>query len=359
MFYFAAVTAYCLYSYFTTRAELLAEIDHRLMVGARATLLMSEEHVSRVNPLEVMDESAYKELLERMNAYVEEANLAFVYIMAEKDGAIYFTASSYSQEDLEENNITPSEYPDASPELRECFEHGEIIFEDYTDSEGFYRSAFIPARNAEGKIYVAAADVSIAYIESALRRDILMIVGRGVLFVGFFAPLLFAIRRMTRTNSKLLRYEIDTQTQEIQGLNHELERRIHEAERGAAQATRFAQEAKKARESAETARAQGMFEAAETLSAIVGKSVRINDGLKEDVGGVITGAEVQRVRMQETGSAMVELNATAANIARTAGGTADIAAEADRTAERGETVVVSMAESMQALQLSAEVTTSH
>ena len=99
LFYFAAVTAYCLYSYFTTRAELLAEIDHRLMVGARATLLMSEEHVSRVNPLEVMDESAYTQLLERMNAYVEEANLAFVYIMAEKDGAIYFTASSYSQEE--------------------------------------------------------------------------------------------------------------------------------------------------------------------------------------------------------------------------------------------------------------------
>ena len=74
-----------------------------------------------------------------------------------------------------------------------------------------------------------------------------------------------------------------------------------------------------------------MFEAAETLSAIVDESVRINDGLKEDVGGVITGAEVQRVRMQETGSAMVELNATAANIARTAGGTADIAVEADRT----------------------------
>ncbi len=29
VFYFAAVSAYCLYSYFTRRAELLAEIDHR------------------------------------------------------------------------------------------------------------------------------------------------------------------------------------------------------------------------------------------------------------------------------------------------------------------------------------------
>ncbi len=87
------------------------------------------------------------------------------------------------------------------------------------------------------------------------------------------------------------------------------------------------------------------------------KSVRINDDLKGDVGGVMSGAEVQRARIMETASAMIELNATAASIAKTASNTADTAAEADRTAESGEAVVVAMAEAIQALQLSAEVTT--
>ena len=35
-FYFAAVIVYCVYNYAATRAELLKELDHRLMVGARA-----------------------------------------------------------------------------------------------------------------------------------------------------------------------------------------------------------------------------------------------------------------------------------------------------------------------------------
>ena len=356
-FYFAAVIGYCVYNYATTRAELLKELDHRLMVGARAALLLADEYVSRPDPLEVMGESAYMAMLLRMNAYIEEANLDFIYTMAEEDGVIYYTASTFSKEDAEKNKLPPSEYPDASPELRECFEHGEIIFEDYTDSEGYYRSAFIPVRNADGKIYVAAADLKISDIEALLRQDLLLNAGRGVLFIGFFAPLLFAIRRLTVAIGDYMKVEIVQQTQEIKNLNEELEQRIDEAERGRARANQFAEEAKLAREASEQARAQGMAEAAGVLSEIVDKSVRINDALKGDVDGVMSGAEVQRTRIMETASAMIELNATAASIAKTASNTADTAAEADRTAERGESAVDAMAEAIQALQLSAEVTT--
>ena len=88
-FYFAAVIGYCVYNYAATRAELLKELDHRLMVGARAALLLADEHVSRPDPLEVMGESAYMAMLLRMNAYIEEANLDFIYTMAEEDGVIY------------------------------------------------------------------------------------------------------------------------------------------------------------------------------------------------------------------------------------------------------------------------------
>ena len=354
--YFVAVFGYCAYNYAMTRAELLKELDHRLMVGARATLLLADEHVSRPNPLEVMGESAYRAMLLRMNAYIEEANLDFIYTMAEKDGVIYFTASTFSEKDAEENKITPFEYVDASPELRECFESGEIIFEDYTDSEGYYRSAFIPARNADGKIYVAAADLKISDIQALLRQDLLRNASLGVLFIGFFTPLLLAIRRLTRAIGNFTQSEIQQQTQEIKSLNDELERRIGEAEQGRMRATQFAEEAKAAREASEKARAQGMAEAAGVLSEIVDKSVRINDDLKGDVGGVMSGAEVQRARILETASAMTELNATAANIAKTAGNSANTAAEADRTAESGEAAVVAMAEAIQALQLSAEVT---
>ena len=356
-FYFAAVIGYCVYNYAATRAELLKELDHRLMVGARAALLLADEHVSRPDPLEVMGESAYMAMLLRMNAYIEEANLDFIYTMAEEDGVIYYTASTFSEEDAEQNKLTPSEYPDASPELRECFEHGEIIFEDYTDSEGYYRSAFIPARNADGEIYVAAADLKISDIEALLRQDLLLNAGRGVLFIGFFTPLLLAIRRLTFAIGDYMQVEIVQQTQEIKNLNEELEQRIDEAERGRARANQFAEEAKVAREASEEARAQGMAEAAGVLSEIVDKSVRINDALKGDVGGVMSGAEVQRTRIMERASAMIELNATAASIAKTASNTADTAAEADRTAERGESAVVAMVEAIQALQLSAEVTT--
>ena len=115
-FYFAAVIGYCVYNYAATRAELLKELDHRLMVGARAALLLADEHVSRPDPLEVMGESAYMAMLLRMNAYIEEANLDFIYTMAEEDGVIYYTASTFSEEDAEQNKLTPSEYPDASPE---------------------------------------------------------------------------------------------------------------------------------------------------------------------------------------------------------------------------------------------------
>ena len=356
-FYFVAVIGYCVYNYATTRAELLKEIDHRLIVGARATLLMAGEHVSRPNPLEVMDASAYMAMLLRMNAYVEAANLDFIYTMAEEDGIIYYTASNFSEEEEEDNDFTPSEYPDASPELRECFEYGEIIFEDYTDSEGHYRSAFIPARNADGKIYVAAAGLKNSDIQARLHQDLLRNAGRGLLFIGFFAPLLLSLRRLARATGDFMQNENVRQTQEIKSLNDELEQRIHEAERGRTQATQFAEEAKVAREASEKARAQGMAEAAGVLSEIVDKSVRINDDLKGDVGGVMSGAEVQRARIMETASAMIELNATAASIAKTASNTADTAAEADRTAESGEAVVVAMAEAIQALQLSAEVTT--
>ena len=105
--YLVAVFGYCAYNYATTRAEVRKELDHRLMVGARATLLLADEHVSWPNPLEVTGESAYKAMLLRMNAYIEEANLDFIYTMAEEDGVIYFTASTFSEEDAEEKTSRP------------------------------------------------------------------------------------------------------------------------------------------------------------------------------------------------------------------------------------------------------------
>ncbi len=357
-FYLLAVTSYCVFNYLMTKAKLLAEVDQRLMAGARAALLIAPEELSIPDPKKVMGESAYMDLLERMNAYVKDAGIDFIYTMAQDDeGKIYFSASSFIEEDREKNMLTPYEYEDHSLELeQQCFRDGKIIFEDFTDSEGFYRSAFIPAKNKEGKIYVAAGDIEISYVESLLRRDILRSVAQGLVFGLFILPFLYSVYRMTRTDQAFLRQQIDERTQEIQVLNKELERRVEQAERAAHQATRYGQEAERAKEEAEKARASGMAEAASVLSEIVEKSMCINDDLKRDVSGVIGGSEVQKLRIQETADAMDELNQTAAAIAENAASTAATAEEARRTAESGEAAVADMAGAIQDLQKSAEET---
>ena len=328
--YLTGVLAFCIANYFLTKRALLEEVDTRLVAGARTALFLSAAQHHGSDASKALDPEAYDELVARLNELCSELDLAYAYTMMEKDGEVYYTSSSFMASDVNDGLVAyfGSPYSDASDELKNAIIHQEITFETYEDSEGYFRSVFLPARSDDGDAYVVGTDIEISSIDSSLSLEIVKSAGTGLLFVALVAPLFIAQIRGSQKAAVFLHEQVRRRTEDVSSLNVQLEKRIAEAELTARQAEHARDEAEQARSEAERARKKGMADAAEILGEVAARSIHINDDLKKEVDAVSGGAELQRDRIQETSAAMEQMTRAASEIARNAGRTADTAEKA-------------------------------
>ncbi len=191
----------------------------------------------------------------------------------------------------------------------------------------------------------------------------------AVIFIGFLLLVSFQIVRpilacnrfatdvaggsLERTFNLTSRNEIGALAASLNSMVHSLKERIALAEKATAKAeeesrraARAVQEAEEAKSAAETAKSQGMRQAGEHLLIIAQTVNQVADELSGEVRRAGQGAASQKDRLQESSTAMEQLNQAVMDIARSTGSTTDAANETQRNAAEGADIVAKVIESI-------------
>ncbi|MDO9208457.1 MAG: hypothetical protein Q7T91_09445, partial [Sulfuricurvum sp.] len=155
------------------KATLYKQIDERLLVSAKTvdTILTPKFH-DRALEATSITQTEYNQDSDRLSELAKSMHVIYLYTMIQRNGKIYFTASSATDEERKTGvNLTHyfEHYEDASAELKKVFQTHQKSYDEYTDKWGTFRSVFLPMKSPNGNTYVIAADIQIDAINKQLR----------------------------------------------------------------------------------------------------------------------------------------------------------------------------------------------
>ena len=119
----------------------------------------------------------------------------------------------------------------------------------------------------------------------------------------------------------------------------EITAKTREAEDKAEAAAKATEKAEAATKQAERAKAEGMAQAAHQLEEIVSRIADASNEISSQSDEIRQGTKIQRDRVQETATAMEEMNATVLEVARNAGSAAEKGQQSRDKAREGQSVV--------------------
>jgi len=201
-----AVTLFSYYEYQQNKIELYHQIDEKLLASAEgAALILSPDFYDRAVAPSSITRAEDESNIDRLSRFSKVQKVVYIYTMIQKNGKIYFTASSGTDEERKSSiNLTRyfDTYDDASDELKNVFHTHKKQFAEYTDKWGTFRSIFIPMKSQEGTMYVIGADIQINTIKQILNDKALNLLLRLTIVIAFSLP--FLTWRLRQLNSRLL-----------------------------------------------------------------------------------------------------------------------------------------------------------
>ncbi|MDP3586975.1 MAG: EAL domain-containing protein [Sulfuricurvum sp.] len=201
-----AVTLFSYYEYRQNKIELYRQIDEKLLASAEgASLVLPPDFYSRaVDPSSITQEEDDSNI-DRLSRFAKGQKVVYIYTIIQKNGKIYFTASSGTEEERKSGiNLTRyfDTYDDASDELKNVFHTQKKQFAEYTDKWGTFRSVFVPMKSQRGTLYVIGADIQIDTINQTLNDKALNLLLRLAVVLALTLP--FLTWRLRQLNSRLL-----------------------------------------------------------------------------------------------------------------------------------------------------------
>ncbi|MBW6489301.1 PAS domain-containing protein [Sulfurimonas sp.] len=174
IFFTLAVTLFSYYEYRQNKIELYHQIDEKLLASANgASLVLPPDFHSRAVEPSSIAKTEDDSNIDRLSRFAKWQKVVYIYTMIQKNGKIYFTASSATDEERKSGiNLTRyfDSYDGASDELKNVFRTQKKQFAEYTDKWGTFRSVFIPMKSQEGALYVVGADIKIDTIKQTLNE---------------------------------------------------------------------------------------------------------------------------------------------------------------------------------------------
>ena len=346
--YLLGVFLFTGYAYVTSKNMLLNATDEKLKNAAYSvpSIVGTAYHVGADK--KELSKASYIEIMNALYGAIKDTDIEYTYTMLKSGGKILYTSSSASPEDVatEDYDDFLSEYDDASLALQQAFDTSDITFENYEDSDGSFRSVFIPYTAADGTHFVAGADIKMDVVNSLLIKSACIALVEGALLLLLLTPLLWALWRKSKEEKKYLQKEIDKSLEEINKLNDELLKQVEAAKANEEQALRAKQDAEEAQSWAEQTEVVTRNEVATTLESSLNNLSAASEQLATQVDQVSKGAETQRLRTVETAAAMEQMNVTVLEVANNASSTAVKTESAQIAAESGLAVVEDVVEAV-------------
>jgi len=201
-----AVTLFSYYEYRQNKMELYRQIDEKLLASAEgASLVLPPDFYNRAVDPSSITQGEDDSNIDRLSRFAKGQKVVYIYTIIQKNGKIYFTASSGTEEERKSGiNLTRyfDTYDDASNELKNVFHTQKKQFAEYTDKWGTFRSVFVPMKSQKGTLYVIGADIQIDTINQTLNDKALNLLLRLAVVLALTLP--FLTWRLRQLNSRLL-----------------------------------------------------------------------------------------------------------------------------------------------------------
>ena len=169
VFFLVSLIIYGYYTYSAIQSDVMRSIDNRLINAATSVKYILGSDYHDKTPQEISFAS-YQNKAEQLSALANDLNIDYLYSMILIDENIYFTASSYTQDDQNNGKVTQylDLYPEATLINMAAFLSTAPIFEVSTAHRGHSKTVYIPHIAKNGRTYLTAADISVDKINTAL-----------------------------------------------------------------------------------------------------------------------------------------------------------------------------------------------
>ena len=329
------------YEYISEKETLLTATDQKLkLVAYSVPSILGDSYLKKVAHKDISNELYLQKILD-LDSAIEDSDIECSYTMEKRHGKILYTSSSASAQKIAQNYHDEylSEYSDASPLLKQTFHSNEPAFENFQDSDGNFRSVFIPCIAPDGTRYITGADIKMDTVNDLLFEKLVTQIIKGTVLLLLVFPILMAFCCFSKEEKKYLEQKVTEGLTEITDLNERLQEKVDAAKRNEQEALEAKQHAEDAQRQSEQAETRTKHSVAATLENSSNQISAMSNELVIQVEHVVTGAETQRLRTVETATAMEQMNASALDISSTASTTATNAEHALNVAESGLTTM--------------------
>ncbi|MEA3316291.1 MAG: hypothetical protein U9Q30_10565, partial [Campylobacterota bacterium] len=221
-------------NYNDDKKSLYLNIDKILQTTANDTkLYLGDDFFNRAIDKDSISENEDMKNIINLSKFTNKINnVEYVYTMTQKDGVIYFTSSSATQEEIEDKDLSYyfDSYDEATPLLKNVLKNNKVVYEEATDKWGTFRTVFIPYTTKKGTKYIVGADIKIDFIQQQLNRYIInSIKALGVLVIILTILIFFFIKISKRELEEIsnlketLELEIKERTEDLNIAKKEIE----------------------------------------------------------------------------------------------------------------------------------------
>lgn len=165
----ACIISYAYYTYSAAHTAVMHNIDNRLLNAATSVkyILGSDYHDA---PPQSVSFANYQHKTAQLSALASDLDIDYLYSMILIDNNIYFSASSYTEEDQNNGKVIQflDLYPAATKKNMAAFLSTAPIFEISTTHHGDSKAVYMPHITKNGTTYLTVANISIDKINNAL-----------------------------------------------------------------------------------------------------------------------------------------------------------------------------------------------
>lgn len=177
-----AVISYTTYNYQARKTDLYQQIDSQLTLAAQTAAHLTSQTIYADVANNTFTQNQSDAIQRQAYEFISETELEYIYTLVKKDGKILFVMDTPDKDKYTQNNLPDllSEYEEPSDGLMNAFNSQVPVFDEYSDEWGNFRSVFIPYTTRTGQKFIAAADITISHISTALMQALIFSCALGL-----------------------------------------------------------------------------------------------------------------------------------------------------------------------------------
>jgi|GEM_PF-1782402 len=196
------------YFYNSQKTDVMRGVDEQLKVAAAAVpFILPDYFVDSLRGPRSLNIQRHARNTRLLSRYAEENGLSSLYTVMRDGERTVVIAASEKPEDLKRGIISPFYREYEGPSAMRRALDGSAYFQSFKTDEGGYRAYFLPFKTMTGSIYVAGAEVPLAYAESRLSRTLGVTIFLALLiFLAMSGVVYYMLDRITEPLSDLSYY---------------------------------------------------------------------------------------------------------------------------------------------------------